>query len=383
VPISVITSGTQTLGATNGADVTLTLPTLSQGDVVYVAAGRANGGPTVNSSGWGSPVAEAQNGTHILRVWRKIMGSTPDTSVEIEGGGSAATATRAIYVALSGVDQTSPEDVTPTTANGSSTNPNAPAIVSVTDGAVILAFASSRVADTSITAPSGMSNGLSGSTSDTDASTIGRATFSQTTAGSYDPASWTGWNSGTWGAATIAVRPAPLPVEGAVSDTVTSTSTADGTRVAVGASTSAAAAAVAAAAQLQISAAATATSAAQASADGQRITFAAATAACLAAATAAGQRVARGALAQALVYATSAAAALVYAGAVSTSAAVTALASGRLFWDDTQPQEEAWVGEQAADEAWAPQATPGETWASGAQVDDDWTPQPPSSKNWS
>jgi len=132
--ISLVTGGNLSGGANNGGNVVITLPTLLQNDVVYLVAGRV-GGATVSTANYTQVGADATNGTHIVRVYRKRMGATPDGSVTVVGSGNAADAMAVALYCLRGVDKTTSEDATATTANGSSTNPNNAAIVTATANA--------------------------------------------------------------------------------------------------------------------------------------------------------------------------------------------------------------------------------------------------------
>jgi len=214
--ISIISGGALTGGVNNGGSVTLTFPVdVQQDDVVYVCSG-IDGTVSPSTSGY-TEITTITSGGHRVGVWRKIMGATPDDSVTISGTGQPQDAHTAVALILRGVEVTQPEDATSTTASGSSTDPNNPAITTNTNTALVLAFASSRVNDTAITAPSGYNNQTNIAVSDTNPSTTAVATKEISPAGVEDPASWTDWASGTWGAITVAVRPAgyiSVPVVG-------------------------------------------------------------------------------------------------------------------------------------------------------------------------
>jgi hypothetical protein len=207
MPISLISGGALTGGINNGGSVTLTFPAgVLQDDVVYVCSG-IDGTATIATSGY-TPINNATSVNQQTRVWRKIMGATPDTSVTINGTGQPQDAHTVVALILRGVETTQPEDATPTTASGSSTNPNNPAITTVFNRAWVLTFASSEVNDTTITAPSGYTNQTNIAVSDTNPSTTAVATKEITPPGVEDPPSWTNWAAGDWAAITVAVRPA-------------------------------------------------------------------------------------------------------------------------------------------------------------------------------
>ncbi len=205
--------------AINGADVTLILPVgMVQNDVcyVFVAADHVTDVGT-SSSGWTalrSPDLAVGTGT-ISQVFRKVIGLVPDVSIVLTNNGDADDAMAAVGYALRGVDTTTPEDATPTTATStSSAAPNSPAITTVTDGAWVISFGcTDGVAETSVTAPSGYSNQVDIAASDINQITVAGATKTITSAGVENPAVWTTWtvNAGTDAAGwSVAVRPTAL-----------------------------------------------------------------------------------------------------------------------------------------------------------------------------
>lgn len=195
-------------GAINGGNGSSSLPAgTAQNDVCFVVIGGVS--YTIATAGY-TQIATVTSGTHVVRVYRKIQGATPDTTFAFTGSGNTADAVSYIGYVLRGVNTTTPEDATPTTASGNSTNPDCPSITTVTDNAWVLAMASNQANDASITGPTGYSNFQQVSYNDTNASSTGAATLLKTTAGAENPPSFTGWNTGTWGAITVAVRPSDV-----------------------------------------------------------------------------------------------------------------------------------------------------------------------------
>lgn len=195
--------------AANAAQVTLTLPTLAAGDVVYVFAGHGNNAmPTMNSSGYGSAIATLVGGSLQASCWRKVMGGTPDTTVVIDRTAAGSTALGASCICLRGVDQTTPEDATVTSNTGTST-PNGPSIVTVTNGAyVISATLTNGSAASYPNAPSGYTDKLSDAAPGGTASVgVAHAGKIVATAGSEDPGAWTSGPSARNICFTVAVRP--------------------------------------------------------------------------------------------------------------------------------------------------------------------------------
>jgi hypothetical protein len=151
-----------------------------------------------------------------MAVSYKIMGVSPDTSVTCIGSGSADYCGTASIQVWRSIDQTTPIDVTITTATGINTgNANSPTITPVTSGAVVLSLAgigSDITLFSSITEPSGYSNKVAinseGSGYD-HGSTCGIASKVWSGSGAEDPGAWTVVTSATsmsWCAATVVLR---------------------------------------------------------------------------------------------------------------------------------------------------------------------------------
>jgi len=215
--ISLVNGGAIARNAGNGGDVTITLPTLQQGDVVYLFGGStANSGYTPGDSLGAyttvvSPFTSGGTGTAngIFGVWRKVMGATPDTQVIGLGTGNLADVVVYGVYCLRGVDTTVFEDATPTTTTGTGTTPNCPSITFSTPQAWMLAVALNRVNDASITAPTGWLNLIQGTGNDTqDSSLAGVTLVGNPTL--VDPPAYGTWSVSNWCAATLAIRPADV-----------------------------------------------------------------------------------------------------------------------------------------------------------------------------
>lgn len=213
--ISLVPSGAISNSAGNGADVTLTFPTLQENDVVIVFGGHSNRAantPGPETGGYVSLVNHTAASPFFDVSWKR-MGPTPDTEVICHGTGNTADAAAYGAFCLRGVILTgTPTDQT-TTTNGptTSTNPDPPSITTQTHGAWVLAMASNAVNDASITAPSGYSNGISNTNNETgeDHSTAG-ATLLKETAGAENPPTFTTWANGAWYAVSVAIKPEPI-----------------------------------------------------------------------------------------------------------------------------------------------------------------------------
>jgi hypothetical protein len=214
--ITLVSSGALEGAALDGGDVTLTFPGgVAEGDVVYVWGGHDRGaGETtrdaaINTSGYTTIYEDATDfHQYTFIVARKVMGPTPDSDVVCEGGGDASEGVAYCAYILRGVDTGTPEDATRTVAADGSTNPNPPAITTVTNGAWVLTLVGSSVSDASVTAPSGYGNQVDVNADDTRNSTVAGATLEKATAGAEDPGTWTNWGNSRWQAVTVAVRPA-------------------------------------------------------------------------------------------------------------------------------------------------------------------------------
>lgn len=207
-------------GASASFNISLSGLGLQQGDLVivatgYVTVGGADGNPGVSTSGYTEIADLYSNDSREAQfsVNYKLMGATPDTSVTCNGSGSASLGAAGIAYALRGVDQTTPLDVTSTTATGlDSSIPNPPSITPTTSGAyvVITGCGTSQNIELGVTPPTGYSNGAFVSGAQSTAVHVACAS-KEWTSGAEDPGAWTDWATSTvdaWAAATMAIRPA-------------------------------------------------------------------------------------------------------------------------------------------------------------------------------
>jgi len=204
------TSHTYTFGTMTGG----TKSSPEAGDCVVICLSQntpVGGAPwfTAVSSGWtkiGEQVQSDSN-TTLMACYIKIMGGTPDTDFQFTT--SASTNVRIAIQVFEGVDQTTPQDATATSAKQANTGVCDPAaITTVTNGAfVVVAAAAGMTNGVSMTAPSGYT-GLS-----TSAAQINQAAMAHkevATAGSENPGTF-GGEANTQNSAcsyTLALRPA-------------------------------------------------------------------------------------------------------------------------------------------------------------------------------
>jgi hypothetical protein len=206
--------------ATNGADFDVTHPAgLVENDVIYltVTVGTLLTDTDFNMTaptGWTELADLYANDTAEtnLAVFRKVMGVTPDSTATISNPGGFGQGCAAVEIALIGVDTTTPEDATTTTATGIDTGtPDGASITTVTDGAWVLTCVGNPDSDTTITAPTGYSNQVDRNSAASEPCTTGMTTKEVTTAAAENPGAWTNMSTNaanSWCAATVAVRPA-------------------------------------------------------------------------------------------------------------------------------------------------------------------------------
>ena len=206
--------GTGENSVIGGTSLSVTLPTLAAGDVVYVFMfERGVSGPPDPSitSGYTPLYNNAGVGsTYRNACWRKVMGGTPDTTFDLSWGASVNAA--AIAVCLRGVDNTTPEDATTTVSAYTATSgaqPNSPSITTVTNNAWVISSVGFGFGDTAITPPSGYTIREENAITSSNTLTVAAASKEITTAGAEDPGAWSDFAAtAQWQAASIAVRPA-------------------------------------------------------------------------------------------------------------------------------------------------------------------------------
>lgn len=211
--------GTATGSGTNVNPMTaITLPTLLPNDVVFVAYGITNPSDapmTVSTSGYSQPVELYADDDHDvnLAVAYKIMGDTPDTTVQVRGPGSVQRAGIAVVMCFRWIND-SVIDVTPTTATGAnSIVPDPPSITPFNPNAIIMAVgaAACTAADAVGTAPTGYTDLTAASiAASVDSLVIAMALKPWSGSGAENPGTFTNYAIGTaaagaWGAATLSL----------------------------------------------------------------------------------------------------------------------------------------------------------------------------------
>lgn len=165
-----------------------------------------------------------------LRAAYKFMGSTPDASTTFGATGAITDAGAMAVFVFAGVDQTTPLDVTPTTATGTGTGrPNPPSITPSTSGAKVLVVGAGSAAVSDNLIDTNSLNGfISAKATDTISIAVG-AGYKDWSSGAYDAAQFDGnvaSAAAAWVALSIALRP---KVSATISDSShASTSTSPG-----------------------------------------------------------------------------------------------------------------------------------------------------------
>lgn len=217
--------GSAEASAANGADVTITLPSTLQGDLVIVSGAigdndGVNFTMAMTTGGYtlvpGADLFADDTQDTNLGVFYKFMGGTPDTSAVFTGQGGVDAACAAVAMVFRGVDATTPFDVASTVATGIDTmHPNPPSIDHLNPSGLwtVIAGASGHTlaGAGTYTFPTGYTtNALDVGADDTSDVTVGMG-YKTTPTDPEDPGVMT--HSGTdnaafsWAAVTMALRP--------------------------------------------------------------------------------------------------------------------------------------------------------------------------------
>jgi hypothetical protein len=205
-------------GAINGGNPSLVLTGMgvAQNDVVLVfggIGGSAAGtqGATGNNSGAYQQLVSSDSGANQFYVGWQRMGATPDTTITCTGNGDSGDGAAYACIVLRGVTTASPPTDVATTTSGplTTTNPDPPQIDWSTAGTAVIVGALSVVNDAAITIPSGYSTtnmaSFTATANDGEDASVAIA-YDLTPADPEDPPSFTGWASGLWQAATVAIK---------------------------------------------------------------------------------------------------------------------------------------------------------------------------------
>lgn len=201
-------------GAIDGLPVTLQIAGTQENDVIVSFGGFSGGaatkpgilGPTGFSSVWTTNTAALD----IKAEWMRAD-ANPPTSLLGAGSGVATDGTAYVAYVLRGVStDANPFDVGPPVQTSIATGvPQSPSVITLTDGAMVLALASGGATDTSVGVVSNFANGVSASGNDSDDITTSGVASVIATAGSISPNAWSTWASTVYDSTTLVFKPAP------------------------------------------------------------------------------------------------------------------------------------------------------------------------------
>jgi collagen type VII alpha len=222
----------QTVNFSGLLDASGATPTLQANDIVVVtvfqAAAATRTQAQLTPSGYtvahASVITASDTNISSQQTSYKVMGPAPDTSVSIPA--SAATTAGVAYSVhvFRGIDVGTPLDVTATTASGiNGAQPNPPSITPATAGAWIYCAAGGAMAagaSPQSTAPTGLSTATNAwrqtvLTTTTNDPGLAAGYKSDWASGAFDCPALTGYtttNTGSWTAATLALRPQAVTI---------------------------------------------------------------------------------------------------------------------------------------------------------------------------
>jgi hypothetical protein len=244
------TTSNQSISLTDLTGGTDTAPSAGDVVVVYYGVGGSSNNQTMTvNSGFTQLAQIVANDTcdAYLRVAYKVMGGTPDTSVEVSQTTSANWPGAGVILVFRGVDTTTPLDVAHTTASALNTAlADPPSVTPSTSGAwVVSGGIGAHNNGLHTFSSSDLTGFLSVGFDDSVDVTVGVG-YHQWTSGAFNPAAFTfsGTDStiNSWAALTLALRPAAAGVDaisGSTSLTFTNSGALKGTGALSGALTTA------------------------------------------------------------------------------------------------------------------------------------------------
>lgn len=212
-------AGSVTGSATNGGNVTLTIPSSAAviGNCAVIAVTLGTTRLTALAVASSTGIAYTQIVTTTVSsfarfgVFRRIFASTAEVTLTITGTAGTSDAAACACLIFSGVSTSAPEDATPTSTTGASTTPDSPSITVTQSNCAIISPVGVAGSLLVPTAPSSFLNAISTDGNDTlDAATFS-AWISNTSTSPYDPTPWGISVPRTWLSATIALAPAGAP----------------------------------------------------------------------------------------------------------------------------------------------------------------------------
>lgn len=197
-----------TVSANNATTIVLNKPAgVVAGDALYACIyGNTTIPGGVTLSGWVSIAYIDDGGTNWFTVMRRIADGTEGSSFTFtERGSGGAGIINGNILAYQGVDNTTPEDATPTTNNGTGATLTIPSITTVTDQAWWVAASQTDGSATTLSQPSGFTTdqatyGASGDVTREDHLLIAPAGATGTTTSTQN-------DTGGWFTISLALRP--------------------------------------------------------------------------------------------------------------------------------------------------------------------------------
>jgi hypothetical protein len=210
--------------------VSLSGLSILENDEVFVFVG--TGGTSADrlmgtsSSGWTSlvtTIVQDDSQDANLLAFRKRMGATPDTTIDITSGNPSTTtagSTAVIVVVLRNVDATTPVDVAAVAVGGiDSSYANPGSVTPVSSGVLLMAVSAIAFAPVGVTVVNpGLDmqrlNGIAGFAGQVNHVAMAVATKKVFTSGAFDPSIWDyrvdgvtqNINTSSWGAITLAIK---------------------------------------------------------------------------------------------------------------------------------------------------------------------------------
>lgn len=200
--------------AASGANITIPLDGAQTNDIVVTWGGFAGGTATapgvISPAGYTSVLVVDSAGVDTKVEWKRLNG-TPDPSVLLAGSGDAADAGAYGMFLLRGVTTAAdPFDIAVRSSIASGV-PQAPSVITVTAGAMVLALAANDVFDSSPGTVTNFSANITATANDNDDQTVGGAASIISAAGTISPTAWSTWAAGVYNGITLAFRPAAIP----------------------------------------------------------------------------------------------------------------------------------------------------------------------------
>lgn len=209
---AIIVASSSAWNTTNGADITVNFAgdyALEEGDTVVVFGGHGSKTGTYGPSTAGyilydysnMPLSDDSTGG----LWIKTMGSTPDTSVTMQGGGDTAWGVAYVLYVLKGTLDATDGAFSDGGTKTSETSgvPNPASTDTAHNNSLVLAGCWGSTLDSSIGTISGYSNLQTAGGDDTNDIQVGMMTKVVTSRSTENPAAWSSWTASNYHCSTL------------------------------------------------------------------------------------------------------------------------------------------------------------------------------------